>query len=281
MVLHLVSIIIPTKNETKNLPRLIKSIRNQTYKRIETIVVDTGSDDNTVSLAKKLGVKVYLKGPERSAARNFGALKSKGEYLFFLDADMQLSKKAVQSCVSSIGNFGALIVPEKTVGESFMARLRDFERQMYMGDISIEVARFYKRKIFREFKGYDENLTGAEDYDLPARVMKKYRIGWSNGTIFHHEQDLTLWQLLKKKYYYAGKSVLYADKHPNLIAKQGTIILRGAYLRNWKKFVSNPVMGLAFIIIRLLVTISAVMGFIRAAGFKKFLRTFFKMLQYR
>lgn len=280
----LVSIIIPTYNEQKNIGRLLTSIKTQTYPDVETIVVDDESTDNTVQIAKQYTSQVYArKHAERSVQRNFGASKSKGEFLLFLDADMELGENVVEQCVKAIKNsdFKALIIPERTTGNSFMAKLRDFERQMYMGDISIEVARFFDREIFEELGGYDENLTGAEDYDLPARVMKKYKIGWSRGTIFHHEQDLTLWQLLRKKYYYAGKSVLYADRHPELISKQGTILFRRAYLRNWRKFIKAPFMGLAFIFVRSLVTLAAVLGFIRAAGIRKFLGTLIKMIKYR
>ena len=278
----LVSVIVPTFNEEKNITRLLRSIQKQTYSPIETIIVDDQSTDATVKLAKKFKCKLFTrKHAERSVQRNFGEKKSKGEYLLFLDADMRLGTRVVQECVNKIkgSSFKALIIPERTVGEGFLARLRDFERQMYMGDITIEVARFFKRDIFEEFGGYDENLTGAEDYDLPARIMKKYKIGWGGGVIYHHEQQLTLWQLLGKKYYYASRSVLYADKHPQLISKQGTILFRMAYLRNWKKFLRNPVLGVSFIFVRAAVTIAAVAGYIRAAGLIKFFKTLFKMFK--
>jgi len=76
-----------------------------------------------------------------------------------------------------------------------------------------------------------------------------------------------------KKYYYASKSALYSKKHPDLVASQGTIIFRKAYLRHWKNFITHPLLGVSFICVRLLETVYAVAGFIKAVGFKNFLNT--------
>lgn len=277
----LISVIITTKNEEKNIERLLKSIERQLYKEIEIILVDHPDTlDNTNKIAKKYNCRILTRGPERSAQRNFGVRIAKGEYVFILDADMELTKGVVTSCVEIIQNsqYKALIVPEKTVGKSFMAKIRRFEREMYMGDPTIEVARFFEKKVFDEFEGYDINLTGTEDYDLPKRISKKYSIGWSKDYILHHEDQLTLKKQLQKKFYYANKSASYVRKHPDLVKIQGTILFRKAYLRHWKKFVRNPILGLSFLFVRVLETVSAVLGFIKAVGFIEFIRIFFRMI---
>jgi len=275
----LVSAIITTKNEEKNIGRLLESIKKQTYKNIEIIVVDNNSTDKTVRIANRFTKKVFNKGPERSVQRNFGARKAKGKYLLILDADMELTPEVVESCIENVGQHKVLIVPEKTVGKGFMATIRRFEREMYMGDPTIEVARFFERRVFDEFGGYDVNLTGAEDYDLPKRISEKYSIGWSKEYILHHEEGLTLAKQLQKKYYYANKSALYADKHPDLIAKQGILILRRAYLRHWGKFIKNPILGIALLFVRSLETFAAVRGYVSAVGVVGFLKTFFKIFK--
>lgn len=262
----LVSVILTTKNEEGNIARVLESIKRQTYKNIEVVVVDNRSSDGTVQIAKKYTSKVYLKGPERSAQRNFGVEKSRGDYILIVDADMELTPKVIESCVENIKNRKALIIPEKTVGKGFMAGIRKFEREMYMGDLEIEVARFFKKEIFNEFKGYDTNLTGTEDYDLPKRMMNKYgkdAIGWGKEWILHHETGLTLAVQLKKKFYYASKSVLYVKKHPKLIISQGNMLFRRAYFRNWRKFLRHPLLALAFIFVRILESLAALLGFVR------------------
>src|SRR4030042_3033638 len=243
-----VSVIIPTYNEEKNIKRLLTSIKKQAHSGVETIIVDDGSRDRTVEIAKKFCKKVYERShAERSVQRNFGAAKARGKYLLFVDADMELSPKVIESCLANLDGYGALIVPEKTVGKGFVSSIRKFERRMYMGDPSIEVARFFPKKVFNEFGGYDINLTGTEDYDLPKRVSSKYKIGWASEYIYHHETGLTLGKQLKKKFYYAQKSAKYVDKHPDLISRQGILIIRKAYISHWREFVKHPFLGIALL----------------------------------
>jgi len=182
----LISAILTTRNEEKNIVRFLKSVINQTYRNIEVIVVDNCSIDKTKLLARRYTQKVYDFGPERSSQRNFGAKKSRGDYLFFLDADMELEKGVIEDCVNTIKKemAKALTIPETTVGESFIAKIRSFEREMYMGEFSYEVPRFFEKKAFWEFGGYDPKLTGPEDYDLPYRLSKKYKIARSSKYIF-------------------------------------------------------------------------------------------------
>lgn len=283
----LVSVIVTTKNEEGNIGRLLKSIKKQSYKNLEIIVVDNNSADQTKEISLKFTPNVFNKGPERSAQRNYGVLKANGEYVVILDADMELTKDVVKSCLMTINDYKhsftpykALVVPEKTVGNGFIAAIRKFEREMYMKDSTIEVARFFVKKVFEEFDGYDLNLTGAEDFDLPKRISQKYKIGRSKEYILHHEGNLTLGKQLKKKFYYAQKSALYAEKHPDLISRQGILILRRAYLKHWKKFIKYPGLGVSLIIFRALETIAAASGFLKAVGPIHFVRTFFKMLKY-
>lgn len=275
-----ISIIIPAFNEGFVIGRLLKSINRQDYKAIETIVIDDGSSDDTGEIAKKLGSKVYMrKHAERSVQRNFGAKKSNGKLLFFLDADMELMPGVITDCVRSMkSDVAALVIPERTVGNGLIPRIRRFEREMYMGDPTIEVARVFKREVFFKYGGYDSKLTGPEDYDLPYRISKKYKIGRGKIYILHHEENLSLLKLLKKKYYYAQKGAFYAKKHPELLRTQGNTLFRKSYFRNWRKFLKNPVDGICFIFVRIFETITAISGYISVVGIDGFFLSFTKML---
>ncbi len=86
------SIIIPTYNRGFLLPNTINSVLDQTYFFFEVIIVDDGSTDNTSELVKpyladKRISYFKIKNSERGAARNFGVLRSKGDYITFLDSD--------------------------------------------------------------------------------------------------------------------------------------------------------------------------------------------------
>jgi glycosyltransferase involved in cell wall biosynthesis len=236
-------------------------------------VVDNYSTDKTVFLAKSFGARVFTKGPERSTQRNFGASKAKGKFLLFLDADMELTPRVLSDCIKSIRGVSVLVIPEQTVGDNFIARIRRFEREMYIGDLNIEVARFFEKKLFHRLKGFDVSLTGPEDYDLHYRASKIVEIKRISSYVLHHEETARLSSLLSKKYYYANKGARYALKHPELVRIQGTILFRGIYLKHWKHFIDNPVLGLGFLFIRCLEMIWAVSGYIHAVGILGFVKT--------
>ena len=72
----LVSVVIPTYNSEKTLAKCLESIKNQTYKNIEVIVVDKFSVDQTVENAKKFNAKIIQSSAEMSKARNIGLSKT-------------------------------------------------------------------------------------------------------------------------------------------------------------------------------------------------------------
>ncbi len=84
----LVSIIIRSRNEEKWIRLVLESIRNQTIKNIEIILVDNKSTDNTLKIAKFFGVKKILTVNKflPGAALNKGCNKASGKYLVFLSA---------------------------------------------------------------------------------------------------------------------------------------------------------------------------------------------------
>lgn len=90
----LVSVVIPTYNRQKSLVHAAKSVLDQSYEKIELIIADDGSDDNSAKAIEKLAdnrVK-YLSLPHTGhpgIVRNQGIKNSQGEYIAFLDSDDQ------------------------------------------------------------------------------------------------------------------------------------------------------------------------------------------------
>jgi glycosyltransferase involved in cell wall biosynthesis len=89
------SIVIPTLNEETTLPKLLKNLSDQIWRDFEVIHIDGHSDDKTVARAKKftsiLDMKtVYCDVRNVSAQRNLGGEKARGEWILFIDADVQL-----------------------------------------------------------------------------------------------------------------------------------------------------------------------------------------------
>lgn len=209
----LISVIITTKNEEENIENCLQSIKSQTFKNIELIVVDNFSEDKTAVLAKKFDAKVYFKGNERSAQRNYGAKVARGKYLIYLDADMILSTTVIEECAvkCECDNVDALYVPERIVGEGFWIKVRDFERSFYTGTV-IDAVRFVRRDLFLQVGGFDETLVGPEDWDFDRKIRKIGRTSVAIVPLYHNEGQFSMKRYLKKKGYYTDGIQKYIKK---------------------------------------------------------------------
>jgi glycosyltransferase involved in cell wall biosynthesis len=216
-VLPLVSVVITTKNEGKHIVSCLKSIKNQDYPRekIEIIVVDNHSTDDTVKLAKQYTKNIFTKGPERSAQRNYGMItKSHGQYVMYVDADMELSKKVISSCVSKVTknpDIIGLYIREIVTGDSYWSKVRRFERSFYEGTV-IDCVRFIKKSAFVKVKGFDERLTGPEDWDLDKKIRQLGKVDLIKQPIYHNEAEFNLRKYLAKKSYYSKSFNKYIKK---------------------------------------------------------------------
>jgi len=258
----LISVIIPTRNSGQTIDACLKSIKKQSYKNVEIIVIDNNSSDDTKKIAKAYGY-VFDKGPERSAQRNYGAKKSKGNFLLFIDSDMILSKNVLKSCIIKSKNVGGIIIPEKSIGIGFFAKVKAFERSFYIGNDLIEAARFFPRKTFFNFKGYDESISGGgEDWDLPLRIKKAgNKIERIKDLIIHNEGRLSLINLMKKKFYYSKTISKYIKKHPD-VAKQQINLFNRFLNMDSRRLFKNPLMGFSVIFVKSMEFLAGGLGFV-------------------
>jgi len=242
----LVSVIIPTKNSSKTLEACLKSIKEQSYKNIEIIVVDNNSSDNTKEIAKKYTCKVFNQGPERSAQRNFGVKQASGEYSLIHDSDIYFNINSIKECVElfETEECDAIILPEKSIGVGFWAKVKAFERSFYTGNDLIEAPRFFRNTVYKNIGGYNEDLTGAEDWDLGIRLREKnYKILRASIFLEHDEGYVDLFGSSKKKKYYAKDFFeKYAKIHPNEFKKQMNFFVRFPLNKIIKKGIIHPIM---------------------------------------
>lgn len=265
----LVSIIITTKNEEKNIKRLLTSLTEDTYPNKEILLIDNHSTDNTLAIAKKHPVSIFTFGPERSAQRNFGAKKAKGEYLLFLDADMEVSSHVVSACVAKIQSnkqIGGIVIPEISIGKSYWEKVKAFERSFYneKGDAITDAARFFPKKIFEQVGGYDKTITGPEDWDLSETIRKKgYIIERITAQIYHHEYVPSLSALVKKKYYYGLRAHTYMGKHNVSVGSAKTLyFLRPVFYQQWRKYIQHPLLFLGMVYMLTLELCGGGMGYL-------------------
>jgi len=103
----LVSIVIPSYNSSDFLPRCVESIDCQTYKNIEVILVDDGSNqleyDKTVAIAEKYPYIKLLrqKNQGQGVARNYGLENTNGEWILFLDSDDSIDSSFIDELITA------------------------------------------------------------------------------------------------------------------------------------------------------------------------------------
>lgn len=258
----LVSAIVPTRNSARTLEACLVSIRSQHYRPIEIVVVDNESTDETVQIASRNADVVDTFGPERSAQRNRGARLAHGDYLLFIDSDMELAPGVVSECIEALqaGGAPAVVIPEISVGEGFLAHCRALERSCYVGDETVEAARFYSRVAFEAVGGFDENLDAFEDWDLSIRAAAGRRLPRTVSQISHDEGRLRLGAVLAKKRYYAASSLAYWRKHPESAVGQANLVFRPALLRNWRRLVRHPLLAAGVVVMKSMESAAAVSG---------------------
>jgi glycosyltransferase involved in cell wall biosynthesis len=264
LILPLVSVIVTTKNEEKNIGNCLKAVKQQTFKNLEVIVVDNFSEDRTAQIAEEYGAKVYFKGNERSQQRNYGAELAAGKYIIYLDADMIISPPLIEECCTKCESnlADAFYIPERIVGNGFWIKVRDFERSFYTGTV-IDAVRFVRRELFLQIGGFDIKLTGPEDWDFDRKIRQNGTVKVANVPLYHNEGQFNIKRYLKKKRYYSkgiqqyitkwGKNDLETVKQTGVQYRLiGVFVEKG----KWKRLLRNLPYTVAMYFLRLRVAVT-------------------------
>jgi glycosyltransferase involved in cell wall biosynthesis len=192
--LPLVTIVTPTYNMARFLPETIESVLSQDYPRIQYIVMDAASTDNTVELLKNYGSRlewVSEKDSGQSDAVNKGFQRAKGEIFTFLNADDVYYPGAVRAAVDEF-----LRRPDAGVvyGNAWYTSedgqpisrypVQDFDYGM-LGHLCFicQPASFLRSRVWAEMGGLDTSLHLTLDYDLWLRIAKRH-------PLVHLDRDL-------------------------------------------------------------------------------------------
>jgi glycosyltransferase involved in cell wall biosynthesis len=261
----MVSVVVPTRNSEKYLQRCLLSIRGQTYKNLEVIVVDNHSSDRTREIAGRYADLVLMKGPERSSQVNYGIQHARGKYAYRVDSDFFVEPSVIEEAVTKCEceGFEAICVHNASdPSASFWARVRNVERDCYRYDDLNVAARFFRKDAFERVGGFDESLVAAEDYDLHNRLVKHgFRIGYIESKEIHLGEPESLKEIAKKHYYYGRTIKKFLDKNEARGLRQVNPI-RPAFLRNWLKLVDDPSLFVGFFVYRFVKYFSAGVGYL-------------------
>jgi glycosyltransferase involved in cell wall biosynthesis len=193
----LLSVIIPTYNRASFLKEAIQSVLDQDYfnnknmeETFELLVIDDGSTDRTRDIVESFPPPVSYYFQENrgvSAARNFGLEISQGEFVAFLDSDDLWKRDKISSQMSLMKT---LIRISVCYTEEIWIRRGNFvnpkiKHKKYSGWIFDKVlplcllslsSALFRKTVFAEVGGFDEDFPVCEDYDLGLRVAHRYPV---------------------------------------------------------------------------------------------------------
>lgn len=250
--LPLVSVVVPTRNNARTIRACLQSVRDQTYPHLEVIVVDNHSDDETLAVATELADLAVTGGPERSAQRNLGIDRSRGEWVLWLDSDMVLPPDSVAAAVRTAHDTDAtgVALPERTLGDGFWTACRALERECYLNRPLLHNPRLVRRDYLLQEGGFHVAMSGPEDADLRLRMRAEGRgIELAPIVVDHDEGRLTVPDVLRKRYYYGRSIPAFAGRHEGAVGAQGRAVLV-SYAVNWRLLARDPAHAAGMVLLR-------------------------------
>lgn len=202
---NLISIVIPLYNKESNIRNTVESILSQTYENIEVIVVDDGSTDNSIANLNRITdnrLRVFKKengGP--ASARNFGVQKSRGHWIYFIDADDIICRHTLSKFADLISKYPHIGV---FVANYFMKKGAIFKKHtIYMRNGVVrnnfrswfweilspcQGATMYKRSILVRYP-FPEHLRRWEDAAMFFEIMRNETIFLADFPAFTYNLD--------------------------------------------------------------------------------------------
>ncbi len=191
----LVSVTIPTMNSANTIEQCLSSIAAQTYQKVEIIIMDGGSYDGTVELARRYGARV-CSGAHLAQRRLLGVRISHGEMILMLDSDQVLSPDAIEKCVRlcGTGEFDALFIPESPLStNSIVQKALSLDRRLVhkLRDthpvFGTLLPRFFRADFIRTVSWPTQVMANDHAYIYYACWKAGARMAISDARVFHHE----------------------------------------------------------------------------------------------
>ena len=211
-----ISVVIPTLNEAANIAETLASV--QAASNVEVIVVDGGSSDETVEIARSHGAKILETSGGRARQMNLGAAAARGEVLLFLHGDTRLPQdydKAIHHALNRPGAVAGafrLRIRGNRTGIRFIERTANW-RSRLLGMPYGDQAIFVGSGLFRSLGGFPE-LPIMEDVELMGRLRRLGRVVIASASVLTSDrrwQALGVWRTTLTNYviligYFLGAS---------------------------------------------------------------------------
>lgn len=243
----LVSVNIATFNSEKTLVKCLDSVKGQTYKDIEIIVMDSYSKDRTVEIAKKAGAKIVF-APTLACARQAGADASSGDYIFILDSDQIIEPDVIEKCVRAceeesydgVTLFEKSLITKNTFVEKVIAYDKEIFHSLHDDDPvkGTAIPRFFRSSFFKRVE-FDKNPPITFEHTIIHRkiVQMGAKIKFIEAFIWHHET--TTIREVARKFFRYGYYYIPAYKFDKELAIHHSLPRRTYF--HYKAF-RNPVL---------------------------------------
>ena len=227
---QLVSIVLPMFNDQDTVATSLRSLLNQSHKKIEIIVVDDGSTDRSAVIVSDLLKSnselkmVSIQHGGTSKAKNAGFAYSKGDTILFAEGDALYAEDYVKKALEALSGdskVGAVCVLGRPWRrrDTFVTRCIDAEqiiihKMIELGQKKPYYAWVFTRRALERAGLYDDSLTQAEDKDLFERVKKAgFEVALVNGVHWGHGRSETTWEFISKCYDKGKRRIFYIAKN--------------------------------------------------------------------
>lgn len=209
----MITVVVPAYNAVKTLPACLEALRSQTKPPNEIIVVDDGSQDDTIRVAREHGARVLTpphQGP--AAARNLGIHEACGDIILFTDADCEPVPNWVAEMVQPFtdpdvaGVKGSYLTRQKEgvarlVQCEFEERY-DLQEQLKSIDVVDSYAAAFRHEVLNEIGGFDPAFPRAdnEDVELSYRLERAgFRLIFNRQAVVYHWHPRTWRAYISRK----------------------------------------------------------------------------------
>ncbi|MDG6223388.1 MAG: glycosyltransferase [Candidatus Bathyarchaeota archaeon] len=223
-----VSIIVTTLNSAQTLDECLQSIFELDYPKelLEVIVVDGGSTDATIEIAKKYSVKLVYSQLNPAAAYNLVLDDAKHEVIGLIDSDAKVEKQWLTKLANLLDDTkiaGASGTVETWNKNNLVPRVIGYELNYRYRRLPKSVERvatmnlLLKKQIVKKIGGFDETLPTQYDTDIGARLAKEgYTIAFDSEAVCYHFHRPTLGAFFRQQYKYGQNTWKLYLKHPKL-----------------------------------------------------------------
>lgn len=195
----LVSVYIVNHNYGKYLQQSINSVLDQSYKKIELIIIDNGSKDNSKTILKKLNPSfasiIFQRNKGLIAANNLAIRMSKGSLVMRLDADDWLRKDAIKIMVNEFKKEKklGLVFPNYYETDQFgnilkQIKRHDFTKVTLMDQPAHGACTMFKKDLIEKVGFYDEEFNCQDGFDIWLKFIKKYKVKNINKSLFFYRK---------------------------------------------------------------------------------------------